>query len=85
MSRKEFEALYQTLFPVLARALVRAGYQDGPDAMQTIYVECIESKAYQGYWAKDQNWLETQVWSLAKKQHWARMRELTNNQGGSDE
>jgi hypothetical protein len=85
MTRTEFEAMYQILFPELARSLVRAGYQDGPDAMQTVYVSCIEDKSYRGYWAKDKAWLETQVWNLAKKQHWARMRELTNNQGGSDE
>ena len=36
MTRTEFEAMYLLLFPDLARSLVRAGYQDGPDAMQTV-------------------------------------------------
>jgi hypothetical protein len=80
MTRKEFEAMYQILFPALARSLVRAGYQDGPDAMQTVYVDCIESKAYLGYWAKDKDWLEKQVWNLARKEHWRRVREMGSGQ-----
>jgi hypothetical protein len=79
MSRNEFNTLYMAYFPVLVRAMSRRGYEDGADAMQSVYVSVISDRSYHATSRgrlKGESWLSRLVWKAVQKQTRERRREM---------
>jgi DNA-directed RNA polymerase specialized sigma24 family protein len=68
MTRHEFDAIYIELYPIMARIIARR-FEDGHDALQSVYLEVIECKSYVMVKSREgREWLKTMAWKRSFKQ-----------------